>query len=160
MTQYKFPSLIQCLVRPNTKTLLPGVSIKMSTSLTSDGGNSMEFMGLTEGDVQFILKSFAVLEDTIFFPPNGEVNWVDAATQLYKASPEHSTTAPAFKQVFAYLFEAIEQQDLEAMKEITKTFADILYMQDSDDNNTYYLLPEDIFTTEIPSGKRQRRYFS
>lgn len=158
MSTVTFPSLMNSLVRPNTKNITQGIHLHMLGN-TSEGSNTVEFMGFTEGDVKFILDSFTFLEDSIFFPVSGEVNWLDAATSFYKAIPENINESPAFKQVFTYFFEAFEQQNIDMLKSLMQEVADIIYIKDYDDKNTYYVAPEEIFSTEMPSGVRKQRFY-
>lgn len=158
MKKSMFPSLIKSLVKPNTKKIINGIHLIMSTDMHSEGSESLEMMGLNDVEVQFILESMNTLESIIFFP-SGSINWVDAGHSLQKIFPKNLDDAPTFKQVFSYLNEAIDSFNTEAVKSITKEFAETLYMMDFDDKNTYYLLPEEIISVDIPSGHRKKLYF-
>lgn len=152
-----FPSLIQSLVKPNTKKIKNGLHFTMSTSLHSEGNISQEFMGLNEKEVEFIIKVMNVLEPIILLPPE-EINWVDAGYSIQKIFPKNLSTTPTFKQLFSYLNEAIDSYNTEAIKKISKEFTTTLLMMDIDDNGEYFLFPEEMTTVEVPSGIRKKHY--
>lgn len=152
-----FPSLIKSLVKPNTKKIKNGLYFTMSTSMHSEGNITKELMGLNEVEVDFIVQVMSVLEPIIFHP-SGKINWVDAGYSLHKIFPSDQLKAPTFKQLFSYLGEAVDSYNTEAIKKISKEFATTLFMMDFDDNEEYFLLPEEMTTIEIPDGTRKKLY--
>lgn len=152
-----FPSLIQSLVKPNTKQLKNGLHFTMSTSMHSEGTTSKELMGLNSVEVTFIIQTMNVLEPIIFHP-SGKINWLEAGNSLYKIFPSDKLQTPTFKQIFSYLGEAVDNNNTEAIESITKEFAETIFMMDFDDNNEYFLLPEEMIMIDIPTGIRKKLY--
>lgn len=158
MNKNMFPSLIKSLISPRTKKIANGIQLSMSTSFHTDGDVSIDFMGLQEGDVQFILKVMSTIEKTVFIPQQNGINWLEVAVDIYKIIPKDTSSAPAFKQIFAYLIEAMESKNVDDMKAISKFFVETVYIKDFEDNEVTFLLPENINTTEIPTGKKKKYY--